>query len=77
MARTSKKNYAYADRLGGLIEAAGTVRHWWTARSMMDLGPAKKADEANEPDYLYIDDGEPELLCVTVQRVPMPEDYTP
>lgn len=65
--RVSKKPLAWADRLGGLIDAGSVIREWWTSSS------TGKADAPTA--YLYVDDGEAKsILCITVQRIDRPKE---
>ena len=75
--RRSRKNHTRADEIAGLLEADKLTKSWWTDRESMTTAAQAKANERNDPCYLYVDDGDSDtLMCVTVQRVPRPEGMT-
>lgn len=76
MPRVSKKVHAWAERLGETMGDAAYVREWWTFApdDTPEARRARRARGMDERAYLYIDDGEPDLLCITVQRIARPSD---
>lgn len=73
--RRSRKNHVRAEEIAELLNADSLVKAWWTDRQAMSYKARTEANKSDDPCYLYVDDGGDDLMCVTVQRVPKPDDY--
>lgn len=70
--RRSRKNHVFAEKIAGLLEADKAITEWWTDRDNLTEIAAKRANEANDPCHLYVDEGGPQLVVITVQRIDRP-----